>query len=209
MSILATSSSSPNWATQLTAWATFALAVLAILTLAGAIYQLRRNRLSEREARAHHYLARWNAVEEIPYTAKTWGFVAQKKSDQTAKLADWQAMSYKAKLETTHVMNFWEELAGMYNRNLVDCALVRDYFGSGALQFWDTSKWFIMSLRGDTPRVMVELQLMCADIKRHRDQETAPTAGRVAPDRAVLPELIRRYRVRRREKTQADAAAIT
>jgi hypothetical protein len=57
----------------------------------------------------------------------------------------------------------------MYNRNLVDQAIVREYFGSAALDYWAFIGWFVAYNRGvDNPKVFNQLEMMCDDIRRRR-----------------------------------------
>lgn len=77
-------------------------------------------------------------------------------------------MTYADRLQTVHILNFWEELAGRYNRKQVDQEIVRDYFGAGACLVWDDGKWFATYQREKNPRAMEQLEKMCADVRRHR-----------------------------------------
>lgn len=164
-------STPPDWASVMTAIATAAAALIALAALLGAVYQLRQNAISTREALAHRYLARYNEASRIPYTAKMQEFMSLKGTTKEARIREWEAMSYQQQLETVNALNFWEELAGMYNRNQVDQAIVRDYFGTAALAFAALSAWFIEYQQGGSQkRAMQQLEVMCRDIRRHREK---------------------------------------
>ena len=77
-------------------------------------------------------------------------------------------MPYEQKLDTVQGLNFWEELAGMYNRGLVDDEIVVDYFGAAALDVWSRSRWFVCHLRHDSPNSMAQFEQMCKTVAQRR-----------------------------------------
>ena len=79
----------------------------------------------------------------------------------------------------------------MYNRNLVQKPVARDYFGESLLAYWKHAYWFIAHLRKTQSRFMCELEAMCIDVRRH------DLDGPIPPDKAVFPELLRRRAARR------------
>jgi hypothetical protein len=159
----------PNWATKTSAIAAAVTALFALLAVLGAVFQLRQNRANARVARAHSYLERYNDLAQLESIVRMHAFVSLDGTSQAARIAEWQNKSHQEQLETVHALNFWEELAGMYNRNQVDRPIVRDYFGSAALDYWNLASWFAAYQRGiDSPTVLGELERMCEDIARHR-----------------------------------------
>ncbi len=84
-------------------------------------------------------------------------------------------MSFEEKQEVLIVMNFWEELASMYNRELVDRTVIHEYFADVIYDFWKKSEWlrtFIKSHLEEGARVYNEFEEMCQDLakrdRRHR-----------------------------------------
>ena len=166
-----------DWASKITAWATLGAAAIALIALLGAIYQIRRLRASEREARTHAYVARYNDTSQIKFAVRMSMFVSLKDSSEEQRLEEWEQMTYKRRLLTVHYLNFWEELAGMYNAKLVERPLVRDYFGTAALNLWSRTNWFIVYLRGSNERAMHELERMCEDIRDKRAKTAKKAKG--------------------------------
>jgi hypothetical protein len=82
-------------------------------------------------------------------------------------------MSFRERIDVLVVLNFWEEMAGMYNRELVDQQIIVDYFGDAAIAFWERSMWLAMYLRGPGPGKAIynEWEKMCLDIKVKRAQQ--------------------------------------
>jgi hypothetical protein len=64
------------------------------------------------------------------------------------------------------VLNFWEEMGGMYNRKLVDRTIIDEYFGLAAIDLWERSQWLACHLRRRTPgsRAFSEWETMCERI---------------------------------------------
>ncbi len=156
-----------NW-TEVAAIAQAASAVIAVLALLGVLIQLAQNRRHARAARAYQYLERYGAPSEIAINAKLHKFIKIDKSKEVAQCELWERMPTEERFEILHALNFWEELAGMYRRRLVDRAVVRDYFGDSAIAYWNWAEWFISYQREKQPsaELMEELQDMCSRIAR-------------------------------------------
>jgi hypothetical protein len=155
-----------DWPSRVTAIATAVVAFLALLALCGAMFQISQNRRVAREARLYDYMSRQNRVDEIPYEVRMADFLSLDGSSPDERIDEWARMSRLDRSELTHSLNFWEELAGMYNRNLVEKSVVRDYFGWGVREYWKQAEWFINHLRKTQSRFMCELETMCIDIWR-------------------------------------------
>lgn len=156
-----------NW-TEVSALALLTTAGVALLALLGAVAQLIQNRRHERTRLAHRYLERYSRPDEIPLVAKFFEFVKIEPAARGAKLAEWEAgMSVEQRLVILHGLNFWEELAGMYLRGLIDRKVVRQYFGDSALTYWDWSEWFIDHERRQSPGIemMNQFEAMCDHIQ--------------------------------------------
>lgn len=154
-----------DWA-QVAAMAEAATAGIAVFALIGAIVQLAQNRRHARVTRAYQYLERWNDPREIPLNAKLLDFIHIEPAEQPKKQKEWEAIGLEKRLEILHGLNFWEELAGMYRRRLVDRGIVRDYFGGPALAYRSWAEWFITDRRDKqhAEGLMDEFEKMCARI---------------------------------------------
>ncbi len=154
-----------DW-TRIGALAQAVTAGVAALALLGAIAQLAQNRRHERTRLAHRYLERYGDPDEIWLVAEFVDFVKGDGTTRGAALARWEAMSVEEKLEILHGLNFWEELAGMYKRRLIDRRVVREYFGEPALAYWRMSEWFIQDQRrrSSEKRLMQQFEEMCDHI---------------------------------------------
>jgi hypothetical protein len=154
-----------DW-TRIGALAQTITAGIAALALLGVLAQLAQNRRHERARLAHRYLERYGHPDEIKLVAEFVTFIKADGATRGAALAKWEAMSIEEKLKILHGLNFWEELAGMYKRKLIDRKIVREYFGAPALAYWRTSEWFIQDQREKgSGRLMQQFEEMCDHIQ--------------------------------------------
>ena len=144
--ILGAASDAANWTSKLGAIAEAATALIALFAFAGAIYQLRRTHKTTLETRAHQYLQRYDEPQLLPYISKTHA-VLTGDGEATARIATWDKMLFAEKLDALLFLNFWEELAGMYNRNLVDRKIVGEWFGEAAVAYWQMAEWLVLHQR--------------------------------------------------------------
>lgn len=170
----------PSWATILTAFATAATAAIAAVAAAVALRGLKQSRndanaartQSESQAlqtRAHRYLERYNEQHSVEARTRLHDFFMVKPEERADRLARWKAMFFGEKLDAVRGLNFWEELAGMYNRKLVDRDVIGDYFGSEALYIWGEISWFVEHQRAtNSRRAMEQLEDMCEAIRKER-----------------------------------------
>jgi hypothetical protein len=150
-------------------WSEFATAVFAGVALFGAWYQLRQTRNTALETRTHEYMQRYGSPELVPYQTLAHPLIGAelKPGDREARIAMWERMSFKKKQEVLIVMNFWEELASMYNRKLVDRTVIHEYFADVIYDFWEKSEWlrtYIQSKLEEGARVYNEFEDMCRDL---------------------------------------------
>jgi hypothetical protein len=153
---------------EVAAIAQVATAGIAVFALVGVIIQLGQNRRHARADRAHQYLERYGDPREISLNAMLYDFIKVEPVEEAGRQELWQRMPSKQRLEIIHGLNFWEELAGMYHRHLVDRRIVRDYFGGSAIAYWQWAQWFITYRRDkqQSDELMKELEDMCSQIER-------------------------------------------
>ncbi len=166
----------PNWATIMGSIAAAVTALIAGVAAAGAFLGLRQNRARDRETRAHRYLERYNSPPEISSRTRVHDFFMSgprtgrlgRRRWERARIGEWEGMTHAEKLDTVQGLNFWEELAGMYNLGLVDDEIVSEYFGTAALSIWAGTRWFVEYLRRDQPATMEQFEKMCDAVRERR-----------------------------------------
>jgi hypothetical protein len=125
--------------------------------------------------RAHRYLERYGDPAELPHIVAFHAFMKIEPGREAAQLTRWRRMGLLNRLKILRFLNFWEELAGMYNRGLVDKGVVRDYFAAPALYYWKMSSWFIRYEQDRDPDAMSQFRLMCEEfdptLKQTADQQ--------------------------------------
>jgi hypothetical protein len=168
----------PIWSNEVAAIAEAITAFIAALAFGGAVYQLRQARRTTLETRAHEYLRRYGEPLLLPYLEKAHfaigrDWTALSPSELQVRIETWEQLSFRCRIDVLVVLNFWEELAGMYNRELVDQQIIVDYFGDAAIAFWERSMWLAVHLRGPSPGKAIynEWEKMCLDIKVKRAQQ--------------------------------------
>ncbi len=117
----------PSWAPYAVAIGTCATAMIALVTAIVAVTSIKQNhgdairkhRLESdnaRQTRAHNYLERYNAREQIEPRVSLYDFFVIDKDQVEDRISEWENTSYQTKLTLAQGLNFWEELSGMYNR---------------------------------------------------------------------------------------------
>jgi hypothetical protein len=139
-----------------------ATALLALLALLGTVRQLR-------QTRAHEYLRRFDEPGLLPYIEKTHAVIHMSGIPVATRIDRWEQMPFRERLDALLYLNFWEEMAGMYNRRLLNRRIISDYFGDAALDYWALSEWLALHMRNtDNGHVYRELEKMCRHIRRRR-----------------------------------------
>lgn len=159
----------PIWTYEFGTIAELITAGVAICAFCGAVVQLRQTRRTTLETRAHEYLRRYDAPRLLPYIDRAHTVVGSKEpsaQETRFRLRAWERLSFRDRLDVLVMLNFWEELAGMYNRDLVDKKIIDEYFGDAALEFWKRSLWLQHHLQEQQAGEAVynEWQEMCCDL---------------------------------------------
>ncbi len=172
----------PSWVPYAIGIGTGLTALVALLTAIIGLTSLRQNHndavkkyKQERDhalqARALHYMERYDGRHHIDPRVRLDQFFMIEPSQQGERIETWEAMSFKQATLTVQGLNFWEELGGMYNRDLVDREITDDYFGPEAEHIWKRIAWFVTYQRSKDPDAMIEMQHMCETIHRRRQAE--------------------------------------
>ncbi|HTA96866.1 MAG TPA: hypothetical protein VK730_04395 [Solirubrobacteraceae bacterium] len=129
------------------------------------------NERHTRQTRAIHYLERYNERGHIPARNRLYTFfLAHTATDQQQQIEAWNGMTYLEQVRAVEGLNFWEELAGMYNRNLVEREIIDDYFGPEAEFIWNRIFWFVTYQREThDPDALRELESMLRRIRPSRE----------------------------------------
>jgi hypothetical protein len=168
-------STSPSWTNKVSAIAEGATAAIALLALLGTVRQLR-------QTRAHQYLQRYDEPQLLPYIDKAHEVLTRGDADKSTRIDRWEDMSFRDQLDVLLFMNFWEEMAGMYNRKLVDRKIIDEYFGDPAIYYWKTSKWLALLMREQMPdaKIYNEWERMCSEMEPRLKPTQAPARPRAS-----------------------------
>lgn len=172
----------PSWAPYAIAIGTCLTALVAGLTayfgLSGirqshkdAMEKHKQDRDHALQARALHYLERYDGQHHVDPRVRLNTYFMIDPAQKDERINEWENMSYEEKLRNAGGLNFWEELSGMYNRDLVDREIIDYYFGSEAAYIWQRVSWFVQYQREQDPDAMIEMQRMCDAIRRKRDED--------------------------------------
>lgn len=170
--VLAGEPSRPNWAEQLTAWATLAAAVIVAATAAFAAWQLRDARRTRHAQLLIELSRRW---DEPGFVDAQRLFGRQTKGD----LVDLITTIYQKggqepdlKLFTTieAIPNFWETLAILHSERAVSLAVADKMWGTAIRRSWAAWRPAIMHLRAvtRTPSTYEYFEELASAVGRHR-----------------------------------------
>ncbi len=149
--------------------AQIATAVIAGLALVGAVVQITSARNANRRTAAFRYFERWSDPESLSYIAKMAEFLTVgTEAEAEAKWREWEAktLDFEERLATLVFINFWEELAGLYNSRLVDRKVIREYLGGLIINYWELGSWFINRSRAEDSSDLQQWEDMYWSVKR-------------------------------------------
>jgi hypothetical protein len=194
-----------TYATVATDWITAGAAVAALLGAAGTILQSRR---IARRTQTYSYIARLTTPEfykvlvdsthflacrEVPpgWTPEAWANL-DARSKQEEQWKRWEALGRSnLKIDREKFMsivalpNQLEDVAGMYNHNLLDRAIVKTHVEAFAESFWRSANWWVEAMRQRDPmrNTYQDLALMLHDLRRRkRPRWHYPRNGRIKRD---------------------------
>lgn len=142
------------------------VAVIAALALLGAVVQIMQARSAARETLTYNFTHRFSHPEFLPYHQKTNDLFDFEEGEGTAN-QQWdlyESWSVEEKVAALLVPNLIEEMAGMYNKDLLQKQIARDFFGYSALTFWRAGWWFIKRSRESNPEYYRQWQTMLEDM---------------------------------------------
>lgn len=110
----------------------------------------------------------------IPYYAKWAAFIGLGNSadanvpwssdDPVERLEEFHAGDLQERLEILVAPNFLEEVAGMYNRDLLDREIVSEVLGEVVTTWWTLGSWFIEPERARNPKHLRQWKAMRDDM---------------------------------------------
>jgi hypothetical protein len=150
--------------------AQIALAGLALLALAGAVWQTSSVRKSAREAITYNYFVRFRALETGHALATLLEINSGSDEERRKRFRD---MSVAERLEVLVVPNLCEELGGVYKHGMVERGAVKTAFGHTVKVLWDECRWLIESVRREDSGYYRDWQNMLIDMG-YLPAETSP-----------------------------------
>jgi hypothetical protein len=179
-----------------------AAAVAAIAGFGGLLWQVRQARATAkegydetrragREQLAIQYTQRLNEHEFLDQMGDTIRLLRIENPAECARR--WDEWDSKQLLEILAPLNVFEELACLYNYDLVDGQVVDRLFGGAAAQAWEASGWLISRLRAGSPALYVEFEQMLVSMgwlppERPRARRTTISRPRARRPAAARPE---------------------
>jgi hypothetical protein len=125
---------------------------------------------------AYNYFARYESPDLFACRAATRAFFVLPKSDDQGEEESLQREAIEERLEAMRgyafpdllsiflIPNFFEELAGMYNRGLIDREVTKHYLGAVSLAVWNDLYWFVGRERQKNPNTYIEWLEMLRDV---------------------------------------------
>jgi hypothetical protein len=155
---------------NLVAWAAIAQIVLALSALGaliGAIVQIHAAKTASRVAITYNYTERFSETTRTHLTAAYDLFVLGGETAEE-RFTDFLEWDPPQQLDALVVSNLIEEIAGMYNNNLLHKPIAGDFFGVLAAEMWQLGSWFIglYRSRADDTNFYRQWELMLIDIGR-------------------------------------------
>jgi hypothetical protein len=78
-------------------------------------------------------------------------------------------LSFRDQFDVEIALNFWEDMATMYNRKLVDQKLIDEYFGEAILDFWKKAESLLLYLQ-DQSKQKIDVQGVSKHAQGHHGQ---------------------------------------
>lgn len=192
------------YATATTEWIGAVAALAALCGAAATILQARR---VARRNLTYQYVSHFTTPEFRTLMADSTGFLACREAPPGIPSEEWsgfdttererrqwarweQLKSSPLRTDRERVLtilalpNQLEDLAGMYNHDLLDRAVVKTHLEALVDTFWTRSSWWIEQVRRDpNSNVYQDLSKMLPDLRRRkRPRWHRPTDGRIKRD---------------------------
>lgn len=175
---------SPNWAEKLTGWSTFALAVIAVLALFGALIGawFARRSIKEGITSRHAQIAlevtqRWDqdirsvkrAVAKVP---------REKLPKRVLRGAKRKSREF---YEFERLANYFEQLGTLYKLGALELDWINEMLGSSVMDYWELWRPIVLVDRPKLPKLYENWELLAGDIQRHRTLQAIARGGRGSP----------------------------
>jgi hypothetical protein len=166
--------------------AQFVIAIAACIALLGAFAQLRLARANARRGRVYEYADRFNEVRTLRASA------AYRIYWEQNTYADYDALKLPEQLECMRLPNLIEEVAFLYNRNLLDRNVAAELLGVYVERLWEASAPLIDAARDAEKRssVFSEWEEMQRDTPARKERAQRRRARRKFLLSPVSPPLI-------------------
>ncbi len=166
-------------------WAQIAIAVVTTGAVIVAIVQIANFRSAAKRSAAFRYFERWSEAGALKFIAQTSAFLTVSDEGQKEdRWREWKTKELVERLQILLMINFWEELAGLYNARLVDQKVIRQYLGGICVELWELGEWFFERCQTENPLALLEWQAMYRNIKK-------PLSSQRCSRAAGLPAAVR------------------
>jgi hypothetical protein len=142
--------------------------------------------VAARRRTAFGYFERWTNPQAVRYVAEMADLLRPTRSWETdaGRWRSWNKRTHEQRLESILFVNFWEELGGLYNRQLVDREVIRLYLGATSVAYWESGAWFVKCAEdegsGKNPHVFEQWRKMNQDIDLWLETRDKPNLRRRA-----------------------------
>lgn len=154
--------------------AQFVIAITAVAALFGAFAQLRLNRASGRRGRVYEYADRFNDPDLLRASAR------YREYWKANTFADFSSLDLADQLEYLMLPNLIEEVATLYNRNVLDRNLAAQLLGVYVEVLWEASSPLVGEVRLEEDRATIysEWEAMQNDTPSRRAKANDETERR-------------------------------
>jgi hypothetical protein len=163
--------------------ANVALALAAVVALVAAGRQVAVSDATARQTLTYNYAARWESAEFLSLRHTAAEFWDLGDEDADARWEQWQAW-VREKNNTdvlkavTAVLHFWENVAGAYNRGLLDEDVFRTDLANLMLGNWKRVSWYIRKARERDAFHFAEWKTACDQLREGLEATYAEGARR-------------------------------
>jgi hypothetical protein len=129
-----------------------ATAIAAAVALVGGIATLSHADTTARRSRTATYRERWDSPDLLDARVVTSEFLTLYGSNEDARWQQWNEwieknLEARKRLQIMAILNFWEEVAGAFNQDLLDDSWFRTDLAWLLKGNWERASWFIRKFR--------------------------------------------------------------
>lgn len=162
-------------------WSQIVTAAAAVVALAYAGFQIRVTRGIARRELVYNYFEKFSEAEMIKLISDTRNFWQVEPRRQGERWREFNQKDREKRGMLVLLPNLLEEVASLYNGNLLDKDVTAKTLGAAAEAYWVEAQWFVERARAqrDNPRVYAEWERMVQDTPRRRQRLSEREARRL------------------------------